>query len=168
MRDPRGTVILCDQLYPPIGGKWVIAGTYTHWTVAPGAHQIDLPPLNVYIRFQVERAGEYDCELLLIHRDLPSNAPAILRQQVRIKVGDPLAPCEMGCILPPFRVRFPTDPPHVPEGTAIGVPFLLWLKVAGEDLASCPLNIIFPPAQGHNHARDANDPAPEHEPGHGP
>ena len=165
MRDLRGTVILCDQLYPTVGGKWVIAGTYTHWTSLPGAHHLDLPPLNVYIRFQVEHAKEIDCELLLVHRAMPSNAPAIFRQQVKVQIVDPLTPVEMGCVLPPFRVNFPTDLSQTPAGIPVGVPLLLWLKVDGEDLASCPLNVIFLPPQGPDHA---DDPAPQHAPGQGP
>ena len=164
MRDPRGTVILCDQLYPSIGGKWVIAGTYTAWMAQPGVQQFDLPPLNVYIRFQVEQAGEFDCDLLLVHRSLPANAPAIVRQQFRVRVGDPLAPCEMGCVLPAFRVRCPDEAQQQPAAL-IGVPLLIWLKVAGEDVASCPLNVIFQPQQGQDHA---DDPAPEQKPGSGP
>jgi hypothetical protein len=164
MRDPRGTVILCDQLYPSLGGKWVIAGTYTHFRSSPGAMQVDLPPLNVYIRFQVEKAGEYDCELLLVHRAQPSNVPPIIRQLVRLKIGDPLTPCEMGCVLPSIRVRCPDGLQAVPDAKPIGIPLLLWLKVAGEDLASCPLNVIFPPIQGPSHA---GDPSSEHEPGQG-
>lgn len=153
MREHRGTVILCDHLYPSLNGKWVIAGTYTNWQARPGERHLDLPGLNVYVRFQVEKAGTYDCELLLIHRALPSNAPAILRQQVRIEVIDPLTPCEVGCVLPAFRVRCP-NVPDAQAAALIGVPLLVWFKVSGEDVASCPLNVIFQPNQGHGHAGD--------------
>ncbi len=164
MREPRGTVILCDQLYPSVGGKWVIAGTYTHCMVQTGHRQVDLPGLQVYLRFQVEREGEYGCELLLVNRALPSHAPAILRQDIRVHITDPLSPCEMGCVLPPFRVQCPDLPSQEP-GARIGVPLLLWFKVAAEDVATCPLNIIFQPQRGQGHA---GDPAERPEPGTGP
>jgi hypothetical protein len=164
MREPRGTVILCDQLYPTLAGKWVIAGTYTHFNVSPGAQHIDLPPLNVYIRFQVEKSSEYDCELLLVHRAQASNVPAIIRQSIRLQVVDPLTPCEMGCVLPSIRVSYPDGLHEAPGAKPVGIPLLLWLKVGGEDLASCPLNVIFPPPQGPRHAGNTG---PEHEPGQG-
>jgi len=151
MRDLRGTIIICDHLYPSTGGKWVIAGTYTGCLVATGDRHIDFQGLNVYVRFQVEQAGHYDCELILIPRALPANAPVIHRQDFRVEVIDPLSPCEMGCLLPPFRVKCPSDLAD-PVPALIGVQLLLWLKVAGEDVASCPLNVIFRPNQGPAHA----------------
>ena len=156
MRESRGTVILCDQLYPTIGGKWVIAGTYTNYLADLGAQHVDfIHGLNVYLRFQVERTGKYPCELLLVNRALASNLPAIQRLEVRIAVTDPLAPVEIGCVLPPFRVRCPNTP-DVPVDTAIGVALLVWLKVDGEDVATCPLNVIFQPYRGPGHAGDSS------------
>lgn len=164
MHEARGTIILCDQLYPSINGKWIIAGTYTTWNVRPGELHLDLPTLNVYIRFQVEKAGDCACELLLVHRALPSNAPAIIRQDFTVRINDPLSPCEMGCVMPSFRVRCPEQPTQ-PTSPLIGVPLLLWLKVAGEDIATCPLNIIFRPQRGPIHA---DDPAKRPDAGNGP
>lgn len=156
MREHRGTVILCDQLYPSLNGKWVIAGTYTTWFVPPQERHLDLPGVSVYVRFQVEKAGTYDCEVLLVHRALPSNAPPIMREAFQIPVTDPLFPREAGCVLRPFRV---SCPPELADSPApVGIPLLLWFKVAGEDVASCPLNIIFHPRQGHGHASDPATP----------
>ena len=149
MRDARGTVILCDQLYPSIGGKWIIAGTYSTWKVRPGARHLELPPLNVYIRFQVQQAGEFAGELLLMQRSLPANDPPLLRQEFRVRIGDPLSPYEMGCVLPAFQVRCPDEAPQQQTGP-IGVHLLLWLRIAGEDVASCPLNVLFQPEPGHD------------------
>jgi len=159
MRDVRSTLILCDQLYPSMNGKWVIAGTYTQWHAPAGAAQFQLPPLNIYIRFQVEQAGDYACDLLLVHRSMPSSAEVILRQQVKLGITDPLAPCELGCVLPPFVVHCPQIQNRQAD-ESIGVPLLLWLRVGGCDIASCPLNVIFPPALGVDHAADPR-PDPE-------
>lgn len=153
MRDKRGTIILCDYLQPMGNGKWIIAGTFTHVTLMPGQQVVDLLPLNVYLRFQVEQAGTYECELLLIHRSLPSNASALSRHHFSVTLVDPLVPCEIGCQLPPFRVQCPKIP-GIASNEAIGVPLLLWLKVDGADLATCPLNVIFPPSGNTTHDAD--------------
>lgn len=154
MRDHRGSVILCDNLYPTVNGKWVIAGTYTTWLAHPGERHIDFRDgIHAYLRFQVDRAGTYACELLLVNRSQASNQPAISRHPFSATISDPLSPVELGCILPPFRVRCPDDIDPKP-GTGVGVPLLVWFKIGGEDVASCPLNVIFQASQGHGHATD--------------
>lgn len=143
MRDLRGTVILCDQLYPVGNGKWVIAGTYTAWWVRPGERHIEFPTgLHAYLRFQVERAGDYACEVHLVDRGQAANAPPLLRHAFRVNVTDPLNPVEVGCMLPPCQVRPPEGANPAP-GAPVAVHLQVCLRVGDEEIATCPLNVVF-------------------------
>lgn len=143
MRELRGALILCDHLYPTLYGKWVIAGTYTTWLAPPGARAFEFRDgVQAYLRFQVERAGRYECELRLLHRALPAHAPPLACQRFAVEVRDPLLPVELGAQLPPFRVRCPDELTPRP-GAPVGIGLLVWLTVGGEDVASSPLDIIF-------------------------
>jgi hypothetical protein len=152
MQPLRGSLILCDQLYPTIAGKWIIAGTYTAKLSRPGQERIEFPDgVNVYLRFQVEQAQRYHAEILLINRGLTSTTEPLQRHELDLDVADPRTPIELACILDPFQVHCPIPLAAIPPA-GLGVALLVWLRVNGEDLASCPLNLIFRPLEGAPHA----------------
>lgn len=158
MRDVRGTIILADYVHPMIGGKWAIAGTFTNWRANPGETVAQLPKLNIYTRFQVEQAGEFEMEILLVHKAMSSHEEALIRQDFRAAVADPNQPVELACFLPPIAVACPNVAPELRQ-QPIGVPLLLWLKVNDCDVATCPLSIIFPPTTGLNQGETDGDPS---------
>jgi hypothetical protein len=138
----RGTIMLCDQVYPTAGGKWIIAGTYTNWWTSESP-LVFTGGLSVYIRFQVEQSGDYPCRILLIDRMRSANDPPIVEVGLTARISDPLEPFELGLKFPQFGVKCPIDPGQIPAGRPIGLVLSVWLQVLGKDLASCPLRVIF-------------------------
>jgi len=138
----RGTILLCDQVYPTTGGKWIIAGTYTNWWTS-SSPLVFTGGLSIYIRFQVEQPADYPCRILLFDRMQPSNVPPIVEVGMVARITDPLEPFELGLKLPQFGIVSPIPPEQIPAGKPVGVILSVWLQVNGKDLASCPLRIIF-------------------------
>jgi hypothetical protein len=147
MEPIRGTVLLCDHVAQMINNKWLIAGTHTSQIVPPGVPAVMLM-LNVYLRFQVERAGPYHFTVRVINTSLDSNHPAIVSLGADAHITDPLVPFEYGCQFPPIMVESPPAQDAHPRGIRL----LAWLRVDGTDVASSPLSVIFlPPTEAPTH-----------------
>ena len=142
MRDIRGTLILCDQVYRTDKGKWVIAGTYTHWQTPND--ELILHSLQAYIRLQCERPGTYPMRLTMIDRAGPPNATPMLDARTEIIVNETQVPVfEMGLHLPELRIAAPILSKDREPGSLLAIRTLLWLTVSGVDVASCHLDFTF-------------------------
>ncbi len=148
MHEIRGTLILCDHVYRTDQGKWVIAGTYSTWQTA---QDVLVPFLHAYIRLQFEHPGTYPCELAMVDRGLPPQAPPMLMvrfEVVQSQANPPLF--EMGLQLPELRITAPVPYAQRAPGTHIALRTLLALRVKDTDVASCHLDFQFagpaPPA----------------------
>lgn len=142
MREIRGTLILCDQVYRTDQGKWVIAGTYSHWQTVND--ELTLHSLNAYIRLQFERPGTYPLRLTMHDRGQSPNAAPMMEARAQITIGDAQLPIfEMGIQLPELRIAAPVKFKDRPPGSRQALRTLLWLKVQEIDVASCHLDFIF-------------------------
>ncbi len=142
LRDIRGTLILCDQVYRTDQGKWVIAGTYTHWQTPND--ELVMHSLQAYIRLQVERPGTYPLRLAMMDRAAPPNARPMMEAQTDIVVNETQIPVfEMGIHLPELRIAAPIPAKDRQVGSVISLRTLLWLTVSGIDVASCNLDFNF-------------------------
>lgn len=152
MHTIRGGIVLCENCQPMLNGKWLIVGTYSGFNVIGDVWLS--PPLQCYVRVQVEQMGDFPANVKLINRALPSNHAPLYDMNFTMQVRDPLQLIELGCQLPPLEVRSPCRISDMRQGHAYGVSLLLWLRVGGIDLASSPLNVIFrpPPQGGLSHA----------------
>jgi hypothetical protein len=147
LRDIRGTLILADQVYRTDQGKWIIAGTYTHWQTPND--ELVLHTIQAYIRLQVERPGTYPMHLTMMDRGAPPNARPMLEAQAEIVINESQVPVfEMGLHLPELRIPAPILAKDRQVGSVLAIRTLLWLTVSGIDVASCHLDFHFtkPPA----------------------
>src|ERR1043165_888904 len=142
MHDVRGTLILADQVYRTDQGKWIIAGTYTHWQTPND--ELVLHSLQAYIRLQVERPGSYPMKLTMMDRGAPPNARPMLEAQAEIAINETQVPVfEMGLHLPELRIPAPIPAQEREVGSLLAIRTLLWLTVSGVDVASCHLDFHF-------------------------
>ncbi len=151
MQPIRGTILVCDRLYRSTDHKFIIAGTYHTWvSCKPKLHLTG--GIHVYVRYQVESAGEYPARILLIDRGLPSTVPPLMEMQFENRISDPLSPIECGFTLPEFGVKSPKAPSRIRIGQPLRMSLTLWLEVRGTAVASTPLNFIFRnPKDNHGH-----------------
>ena len=142
LHDIRGTLILCDQVYRTDQGKWIIAGTYTHWQTPND--ELVLHSLQAYIRLQCERPGTYPLQLAMLDRAAPPNARPMLQANTEITVNESQVPVfEMGIHLPELRITAPIPSKDREPGSLLAIRTLLWLTVQGVDVASCHLDFMF-------------------------
>lgn len=142
LRDVRGTLILADQVYRTDQGKWIIAGTYTHWQTPND--ELMLHGIQAYIRLQVERPGSYPLKLTMMDRGAPPNARPMLELQAEIAISEQQVPVfEMGLHLPELRIPAPIPAVERAVGSVLAIRTLLWLTVSGVDVASCHLDFHF-------------------------
>lgn len=139
----RGTIILCDQLYPTVGNKWVIAGTYDTAMAAAGAREHIISGFWLYLRLQCETVGEKLVNIKLVVRDLPPTYPALHETDLKRKCTNPVRPMEFGYQFPGISVQCPVEPEEIEVGKPLALNLLFWLKVNGASIASSPLTIIF-------------------------
>ena len=147
LRDIRGTLILADQVYRTDQGKWIIAGTYTHWQTPND--ELVLHTIQAYIRLQVERPGTYPLHLTMMDRGAPPNARPMLEAKAEIVINETQVPVfEMALHLPELRIPAPIPAKDRQVGSVLAIRTLLWLTVSGVDVASCHLDFHFtkPPA----------------------
>lgn len=138
----RGTLILADQVYRTDQGKWIIAGTYTHWQTPND--ELVLHSIQAYIRLQVERPGTYPMRLTMMDRGAPPNARPMLEAQAEIAISEQQVPVfEMGLHLPELRIPAPIPAKDRQVGSVLAIRTLLWLTVSGTDVASCHLDFHF-------------------------
>jgi hypothetical protein len=158
MEDIRGTILLCDQLYPTVNGKYVISGTYTNFFTVLDELTIS-NGINAYLRVQVEHAGQYQFKVLAIDRAQASNATPLFEVQGEVVVRDPLEPLEAGLLLPGFTVKCPVGSTvNIEIGKPVGANLLIWLEINGKAIASSPLRIIFRNPRDPQHAISFNVP----------
>ncbi len=142
MNEIRGTLILCDHVYRTDQGKWVIAGTYTHWQTSND--ELVVPFLQTYVRLQLERPGTYPCRMTLVDRAQPPNARPMMEASFDVNMSDPRVPVfEMGVQLPELRITAPVPFKQRQPGSTIALHTLLWLNVKGTEVASCRLDFLF-------------------------
>lgn len=142
MHDIRGTLILADQVYRSVEGKWIIAGTYSSWRTAQDV--LTLTALNFYIRLQVERPGNYPCRLFAIDRSGAPNLPLLWESVFDIKITESGIPVfETAIKLSDTAVRSPVPFAQRPVGKWLMLRTLVWLQVGDSDVASCPLDFVF-------------------------
>lgn len=142
LREIRGTLILCDQVYRTDQGKWVIAGTYTHWQTPND--ELVMHTLQAYIRLQVDRPGTYPLRLAMLDRAAAPNAAPMMEAQTEIVVNETQIPVfEMGIHLPELRIAAPIPAKDRQVGSVLAMRTLLWLTVSGIDVASCNLDFLF-------------------------
>jgi len=143
MESIRGLILFADQVYPTLGGKWIIAGTYSNWfTTEPQLRFVG--GVSVYLRIQFEHAGNYRIRLLLVDRAAPPTLPALTELTIDAVVTDPADPIDCGLKLPDFEVKCPvgsTD--NIPIGQPLGLVLTLCMEVNGAAVASAPFRIIF-------------------------
>lgn len=138
----RGTLILCDHVYRTDQGKWVIAGTYSHWQTPND--ELALPYLHAYVRLQVERPGTYPLQLTMIDRSQAPNSRPMLEAAMDVVINEQhTAAFEMGLHLPELRIKAPVPFRERAPGSVIALHTLLWLRVKGIDVASCHLDFHF-------------------------
>jgi hypothetical protein len=138
----RGTLILCDQVYRTDQGKWVIAGTYTHWQTPHD--DLVMHSLQAYIRLQFDRPGTYPLRLAMLDRAAPPQAAPMMQAETVITVNESQIPVfEMGIHLPELRIAAPIPAKDRQVGSLLALRTLLWLTVNGTDVASCNLDFHF-------------------------
>jgi NAD(P)H-dependent flavin oxidoreductase YrpB (nitropropane dioxygenase family) len=138
----RGTLILADQVYRTDQGKWIIAGTYTHWQTPND--ELVLHSIQAYIRLQVERPSTYPMKLTMMDRGAPPNARPMLEANAEIAISEAQVPVfEMALHLPELRIPAPIPAKDRQVGSVLGIRTLLWLTVSGTDVASCHLDFHF-------------------------
>jgi hypothetical protein len=141
MHEIRGTLIMCDQVYRTDQGKWVIAGTYTSWQTS---QDVLVPFLHAYIRLQFERSGTYPCNLTMVDRGRPPQAPPMLEARFEVVQSQASPPLfEMGLQLPELHITAPEPYAKRAPGSQIALRTLLSLRVKDTDVASCHLDFLF-------------------------
>lgn len=142
MEEIRGTIILCEYICRGESQKHILVGTFTRLIAQPGLNELVFPEgLHLYVRFQVEKIKTFNVEILVVNQVLPPTIKPLQRIEFAVPVDDSYPPIEVACKLPPFKVQLPPGPPNEARGMRLKI----WLRVDGLDVASTPLDIIFPP-----------------------
>lgn len=143
MRSIRGTLILADQVYrDERTRKFIISGAYSHWNTNQDV--IHTGDFHFYLRIQVEHPGTFPCRILCVDKVKVSTEKPIWDVGFDLSIPkDGLPVFEAGFILPAPTVQAPVPFRDREPGKAYGLRTLIWFQVAGEDVASCPLDYIF-------------------------
>ena len=73
----RGTIILADNIYRTVEGKWIISGTYNK-IICPLEAFTPTWGLNFYVRILVEHAGLYDVHIKITDSSKDPREPEVL------------------------------------------------------------------------------------------
>src|SRR5579862_105413 len=84
MKEIRGTLILSDNVYKTIDGKWVISGTYNRWFTPKDV--LTIHGINTYIRLLFEQLGVYSGTITVIAKEASPAADPILEIPFEITV----------------------------------------------------------------------------------
>ncbi len=142
MRNIRGTLIICDQVYQDHSGKFILAGTYTTWQTQD--EELRVHGIHAYLRLQVEQPGSFACRIAMSDRMAAPNQPPMVRMDTVLQISERQIPVfECAVHLPDLTLRAPTPKAQRAPGSAHGIRTLVTLEVGDEDVASCPLDFIF-------------------------
>lgn len=141
-----GTIIICDQVYPTSGGKYVLAGTYTALEVhVRDLRRIDfrLQPLNAYVRVRPETTGPLKLQVRLRDEQQPPwEAPMVtinLEAQIDART---IRLFECPVTIPPFGIQV-TGGDHAASAGRLELRYAVELLHQGELITSAPLDLRF-------------------------
>jgi hypothetical protein len=166
----RGTVIIADQVYKTVDGKWVISGTYNNWFTKE--EELHIPAgLHLYIRLLTESVGVY-FGFIQITRDAadPRANAVMLQLPTMIAVGPEGVPVvEAKLQLPGMRIKGPPladrEPGTIHEmKTTLRLFLALGQHATPEEVAYAPLQITFlgpPPEVQNGHGQRSGDDRPD-------
>lgn len=136
----RAAIIVADEVYQTIDGKYVIAGTYQNWLIGEPVLHIQ-KGLAIYLRIQFEIPGNYNVGIIMEDRSKSPAEKPLHSQLINFSIGNNSVPIELGLRTKGFSIKRPIgrlDRNHLKH-----VKLVINLEVDGMLLASAPLTVSF-------------------------
>jgi hypothetical protein len=141
-----GTIILCDKVYTTAAGQYVIAGTYTTWTVpvrdlAKAQYSFG-SGLNFYLRFRPERTGAIKLQVQIKDENRQVWDQSWLTSEIEVPVPEQQPRLvEMALTTPAFTVE--VRGAKEPDKDRVVLRNSVELSVAGVLVATTPFDVVF-------------------------
>lgn len=158
MANINGAIILCDNVYRDVSGKFVIAGTYTTWRT----HMIpaQVPYLAAYFSFVPHRLGRMTIRITITAGELM--AAPLFKRDIPIDINpDNMHGWQGSIIMPGLNIQ-PNEPAGgAPPGCGLEVAYVVGLEVDSEFVATAQLKFLFLPPFIRHYGGYADDGTPD-------